>query len=134
MIAHYRARLRTLGVDARCGRGTGPPRLAAILRHVSLVATAPATATQADLEALRTAGLGPRDIVAITQIVAFVSYQVRVVAGMRALARRWPHDQALHVGTGRVGGVDAAGRSGDRDATPTRRAGGKPTAWIRPIS
>ena len=52
----------------------------------ALVAAAPGTATPADLDALRIAGLGPADIVAVTQIVAFVSYQVRVVAGMRALA------------------------------------------------
>ena len=52
----------------------------------SLVATAPGSATRADLDALRDAGLTPRDIVTIAQIVAFVSYQVRVVAGLRALA------------------------------------------------
>jgi uncharacterized protein YciW len=63
-----------------------PMRLAAILRHVELVTAAPGSATQADIDALRNAGLTPRDIVAITQIVALVSYQVRVVAGLRALA------------------------------------------------
>ncbi|HME27607.1 MAG TPA: hypothetical protein VKI44_40840 [Acetobacteraceae bacterium] len=54
--------------------------------HVELVAAAPGSATQADLDVLRNAGLTPRDIVVIAQIVAFVSYQVRVVAGLRALA------------------------------------------------
>ena len=63
-----------------------PARLAAMLRHVSLVATAPGSASAADLDALRDAGLTPCDIVTIAQIVAFVSYQVRVVAGLRALA------------------------------------------------
>ncbi len=87
LTAHYSARLHALGADPDAIDAPNvAPRLAAILRHVSLVATAPATATQADLEALRTAGLGARDIVAIAQIVAFVSYQVRVVAGLRALA------------------------------------------------
>src|SRR5579862_7531883 len=57
-----------------------------ILRHVKLVTTAPGSATPAALAALRDAGLAPRDIVALTQIVAFVSYQVRVAAGLRALA------------------------------------------------
>jgi uncharacterized protein YciW len=75
LVAHYRARLGEVGGDA------------VILRHVSLVATAPGSATRADLEALGNAGLGPRDIVTITQIVAFVSYQVRVAAGLRALAQ-----------------------------------------------
>jgi uncharacterized protein YciW len=79
LIAHYQARLRELG------EAHAPPR-PAILRHVELVAAAPGAATQADIAALRAAGLDPRDIVVITQIVAFVSYQVRVVAGLRALA------------------------------------------------
>lgn len=63
------------------------PRREAILRHVKLVTAAPGSATPAALAALRDAGLAPRDIVALTQIVAFVSYQVRVAAGLRALAR-----------------------------------------------
>jgi uncharacterized protein YciW len=87
LMAHYRARLHQLGGDAAAIEAlTVPPRLAAILRHVSLVAAAPGAATQSDLDALRDAGLGPRDIVAIAQIAAFVSYQARVVVGMRALA------------------------------------------------
>ena len=87
LIAHYRARLREIGADLAAIEALDvPARLAAILRHVSLVATAPGSATAADLDALRDAGLTPRDIVTIAQIVAFVSYQVRVVAGLRALA------------------------------------------------
>ena len=81
LVAHYQARLRELGGEA------GPsPRLTAILRHVSLVATTPGTATRSDIAALRAVGLTERDIVVIAQIVAFVSYQVRLVAGLRALA------------------------------------------------
>ena len=84
LTAHYRA---LLGADPDALDAPDvPPRLAAILRHVTLVATAPGTVTPANLDALRIAGAGPRDIVAIAQIVAFVSYQVRLVAGMRALA------------------------------------------------
>jgi uncharacterized protein YciW len=78
LAAQYQARLDGLG-EAR------PARLAAILEHVRLVAESPATATRAGLERLRELGLTPRDIVALTQIVAFVSYQVRVAAGLRAL-------------------------------------------------
>jgi uncharacterized protein YciW len=88
LITHYRARLHEIGADVAAIEAQNvPARLAAILRHVSLVATAPGSATQADLEALRDAGFAPRDIVTIAQIVAFVSYQVRVVAGLRALAQ-----------------------------------------------
>ncbi len=81
LTAHYRARLRDVG-----GSETGEtPRLAAILRHVTLITGTPGAATKADLDALLAAGLQPRDIVAIAQIVAFVSYQVRVTAGLRLL-------------------------------------------------
>jgi len=80
LIAHYRAQQPQPAADAV------PRRLAAILRHVELVTATPGSATQANIAALRDAGLTPRDIVVITQIVAFVSYQIRVAAGLRALA------------------------------------------------
>jgi CMD domain protein len=86
LIAHYRERLGEIGGDAAAIEAMqAAPRLAAILRHVSLVASTPGSATRADLEALRNVGLAPRGIVVLAQIVAFVSYQVRVVAGLRAL-------------------------------------------------
>jgi CMD domain protein len=95
LIGQYRTRLRQVGADAAtldaAEHGAEAmdvqPHLAAILRHATLVATAPGSADQARLDALRNAGLAPRDIVTIVQIVAFVSYQVRVVAGLRALAQ-----------------------------------------------
>jgi CMD domain protein len=93
LIAHYRTRLREVGADttviaaAEFAQETQDvsPRLAAILRHVSMIATAPGTARRTHLDALRDLGLAPRDIVTITQLVAFVSYQTRVVAGLRLL-------------------------------------------------
>ena len=78
LAAQYQARLDGLG-EVR------PARLAVILEHVRLVAERPGTATRAGLERLGELGLSPRDIVVGTQIVAFVSYQVRVAAGLRAL-------------------------------------------------
>jgi CMD domain protein len=86
LIALYRDRLREIGADvAAIEAPKVPSRLDAILRHVSLVATAPGSATRHDLDTLRNAGLTPRDVAVLAQIVAFVSYQVRVVAGLRAL-------------------------------------------------
>lgn len=88
LTAHYRERLGQLGADVAAIEAMNvPPRLAAILRHVAMVTTAPRSATPADINALRDVGLNARDIVVITQIVAFVSYQVRVVAGLRALSQ-----------------------------------------------
>ncbi|CAG9260368.1 CMD domain protein, Avi_7170 family [Paraburkholderia unamae] len=63
-------------------------RLAAILAHTRAVTTAPAqTAEQgpAALAALQNAGLSTRAIVVLSQLIAYVAYQVRVVAALRAL-------------------------------------------------
>jgi uncharacterized protein YciW len=87
LVAHYQERLLKIGADVAAIEAMNvSPRLSAILRHVSLITTAPGSATRSDLKALRDAGLAERDIVVVAQIVAFVSYQVRVVAGLRALA------------------------------------------------
>jgi len=80
LTRHYRQLLAERG---------DPPqtqRLDTILRHVNRVATAPRTAQPAHIDALRAQGLSARDIVALTQIVAFVSYQVRAAIGLALLA------------------------------------------------
>jgi uncharacterized protein YciW len=51
------------------------------------VTTAPGTALRGHIDTLRAVGLDARDIVALTQIVAFVSYQVRAAAGLALLAQ-----------------------------------------------
>ncbi|MFM0667935.1 CMD domain-containing protein [Paraburkholderia sediminicola] len=60
-------------------------RLAAILAHTEALVLRPAATGQAALSTLQTAGLTTRAIVALAQLVAFVTYQVRVVAALRAL-------------------------------------------------
>jgi len=62
------------------------PREAAILRHVDRLTNEPRAATPADIADLQTHGLGARDIVSIAQLIAFLSYQVRVLAGLQLLA------------------------------------------------
>ncbi len=61
------------------------PRLHAIMRHVDLIVARPAESRKEDIEALETAGVSPAGIVALSQTVAYVSYQVRLVATFRAL-------------------------------------------------
>ncbi len=60
-------------------------RWAAILRHVDLVTDRPKDATRADIAALRAAGVAEADIVRLSQVIAFVNYQVRVIAGLRLI-------------------------------------------------
>lgn len=61
------------------------PQVAAVLHHANLLTTEPRDATQADIAALKSAGLTPAGIVALSQTIAFITYQVRLVAGLRAL-------------------------------------------------
>ena len=80
LAAHYRSLLAERG---------DPPhsqRQDTILRHVERVTVAPGTALPGHIDALRAVGLDARDIVALTQIVAFVSYQVRAATGLALLA------------------------------------------------
>ena len=60
-------------------------RLHAILTHVDLLALDPMAATPADLEKLQAAGLSAPEIVTVSQIIAFISYQIRVFVGLTLL-------------------------------------------------
>lgn len=68
--------------------GRPPPndtRRAAILRHVDLLTRSPKDATRGDIAALLAAGIAEADIVRLAQLIAFVNYQVRVLAGLRLI-------------------------------------------------
>lgn len=65
--------------------GEGDPRLAALLRHVDLVTQSPKDATRDDIAALRNAGIAEADIVRLAELIAFINYQIRVIAGLRLL-------------------------------------------------
>ncbi|HTV70370.1 MAG TPA: hypothetical protein VMF90_17720 [Rhizobiaceae bacterium] len=60
-------------------------RSRSLIRHADMVAANPRAATGADIEALRQAGVAEPDIVRLSELVAFVSYQIRVVAGLRLM-------------------------------------------------
>jgi CMD domain protein len=74
------ARISDVGFD-----GGGDDKLAALIRHVDLVARAPKDAERGDIERLRAAGIADADIVRLSELVAFVSYQIRVAAGLRLM-------------------------------------------------
>lgn len=93
LAAHYRGLLdgEDPALSAIADPGTGPAdadadaRLSAILAHVDLVTLAPKEATRANIEKLAAAGLDDRDIVTLAGLIAFVNYQVLVVAGLKML-------------------------------------------------
>jgi alkylhydroperoxidase domain protein/CMD domain protein len=109
-IAHYRQRLQDAGASqdivlaAESAGSSTSARLAALLLHADLLATRPAQARPANLQALADAGLSTAAIVTLSQIIAFVSFQVRVLAALQliggavdrqaAVATRQPTAQA----------------------------------------
>jgi CMD domain protein len=89
----YRAVGREAGVpDAEFDRvadvyapADGNNAVSAAIRHTDLLTLRPADATPADLQALKDAGYAPAGIVSLSQTIAFVSYQLRLAAALRAL-------------------------------------------------
>lgn len=61
-------------------------RLVAALEHAHLLVFRPRDAASADMKALLGAGWSATGIVTFSQLVAFLSFQVRVVSGLRTLA------------------------------------------------
>ncbi|WP_404546311.1 CMD domain protein [Bradyrhizobium sp. USDA 223] len=61
-------------------------RLVAALEHAHLLVFHPRDAASADMKALLAAGWSATGIVTLSQLVAFLSFQVRVVSGLRTLA------------------------------------------------
>jgi CMD domain protein len=62
-------------------------RLSAALEHAHLLVFHPRDASPAALQALLDAGWTTTEIVTLSQLVAFVSFQIRVVAGLCVLAQ-----------------------------------------------
>jgi len=61
-------------------------RLAAALEHAHLLVFHPRDASPAALQKLLDAGWSTTDIVTLSQLVSFLSFQIRVVAGLRTFA------------------------------------------------
>jgi CMD domain protein len=91
LIEHYRARLaaldstgdlaKTVEGGARITEG----RWDAILMHSDVVTRGPASAERKDIENLAAVGLSSHAILSLSQLIAFVNFQSRVLAGLRAL-------------------------------------------------
>lgn len=63
--------------------------LSALLVHAHALTLRPREASPALLEALTDVGWEATEIVALSQLVAYVSFQARLVAGLRALRSTW---------------------------------------------
>lgn len=88
---HYRTRLAALDRDGTLaqtvegGALITETRWDAILAHVDLVTRGPGRAERKDIENLLAAGLSSHAVVSLSQLIAYVNFQSRVLAGLRML-------------------------------------------------
>lgn len=64
------------------------PRLSAAFEHVHMLVFHPRDAAPASLQAMLDAGWSTSEIVTLSQLVSFLTFQIRVVAGLKAMPAR----------------------------------------------
>ncbi|MBP6894599.1 MAG: peroxidase-related enzyme [Pseudacidovorax sp.] len=109
---HYRTQLLALGTPTAAQQAAldgqvvpaDDARLAEILRFSIALADKPVEGDQVALLRLPAAGIDTPAVVALAQLIAYVSYQVRVLAGLQALAA--------------AGDAQAAAPTAQEDAAP----------------
>ncbi|CAB3653656.1 CMD domain protein [Achromobacter aegrifaciens] len=109
LAAHYRKRVAEAGATpadiavAESGKPSdaATPRLAAILEFTRKLIEKPVEGDEAALKTLPAAGVSTPAVVTLSQLVAFLSYQVRLVAGLEAM-------KALEAGPERAASVPPA--------------------------
>ena len=85
---HYRARLDALDAGQRLAPsalGGSDRRWQAILAHVERVTGDPDSARREHIDGLLAVGLSPRAVLALSQLIAYVNFQSRVLAGLSML-------------------------------------------------
>ncbi len=65
--------------------GGADARLAAISRHTDLVTSDAKTVVAGDIDVLKGAGVSEDDIVRLSELIAFISYQIRLTIGLRLM-------------------------------------------------
>jgi CMD domain protein len=73
---------------ADANRAALGPRLSAAFEHVHMLVFHPRDAAPPSLQAMLDAGWTTDAVVTLSQLVAFLSFQIRVVAGLRVLAAK----------------------------------------------
>ena len=71
--------------DLATGATDVPEPFATIARHVDMVTENPTAATADHIRKLEAAGLSAPQIVALSELIAYLNFQVRVVAGLRLM-------------------------------------------------
>ena len=65
--------------------GGADARLAAILRHTDLMTSVAKSVVAGDIDVLKGAGVSEDDIVRLSELFAFISYQIRLTIGLRLM-------------------------------------------------
>ena len=92
LIAHYAALAEAAGGDAHIAAiaagkdvADGSPLLKAMVAHSDKVTLTPLACGRSDIDGLRAVGLDEAGIIALSELISFLSYQIRVVAGLKIL-------------------------------------------------
>jgi CMD domain protein len=92
---HYRARLMQHDGEGRLAASAadGPTlradaRWRGILSHVDRLSTDPDSSQRQHIDDLLASGLSPRAVIALSQLVAYVNFQARLLAGLRLLGSK----------------------------------------------
>ena len=92
LATHYRDRLAAEGADrgvteaVDSGKPVADARLRAVLAFTGKLIERPIEGDRAAVQSLADSGLSTSAIVALSQLIAFLSYQIRLAAGLKALA------------------------------------------------
>lgn len=85
LIADYPLPTDDSLTDLASGATPAAPLLAAIARHSDIIARSPGQSTPEDLQALQQAGLSVPQVIALSELLAYVCFQIRITAGLRLL-------------------------------------------------
>lgn len=93
LAGHYSQKLKAYGLDAAVLDAIrrdaldelAPTRLSAMLVFTRKLINRPVEGDEAALKDLTRAGIATADVVALAQLVAFMSYQIRLTAGLAAM-------------------------------------------------
>ncbi len=139
MAAHYRALLAQQPAG-----DASTPALPAMLTWAGLLTTDPRRGDREALQALQAAGLADPAIVALAQLVAFLSYQTRVVAGLVAMEAALvspapPSPGSMDAGTPAPSPGGASAKSASSGPVPVIRLNGFTNetlgwrSWLSPL-
>jgi uncharacterized peroxidase-related enzyme len=128
LVAHYRAMLEQEGASPE--PAAADARVATLLAFTAKVIERPIDGDRQAVEGLGTAGFSPAAVVAVSQLIAFVSYQIRLVAGLQAMKAAGEDSSASAAPQQPASGVLAPGPIRGRGFT-TEVLAWKP--WVAPI-